>query len=405
MDSPVASAPPKLVPLAFAKPLMWYNRPNSSTPAPHLEPQQMSNPSKLCAAAPAFVPRSHQTVAPYYKRADSSRGDIIITNKGAIRNAVQIVDRLRPNGTSYFDYLAIFEASDYDFVTEFKGMRTDENIKLLKDKEVEVVVMLKANDDEEKVEPKKKKNKSKKDNERGSSMAAAHINSEAIEKEVQGTAEGGGHSDNFGTANAKITTVIDTINALGPEFAKYTTSLWITLDFTNITPPSGSVPAIPTGPRATAGVNPNQPIKFGSNFAFITELVAALQVFTELKQMRINLRVRVSPTGFPFTLQQLALVLPFYDLGFVDWTVSYQDEKFTATVPIRDNEFPMKWLDQKRKKIILTREKKGITRQRERNGNASRAAFIEQSRTHGMFALSDFVKKSRLGLFEGVGYG
>jgi hypothetical protein len=417
MDSPVAPAPPKLAPLAFAKPLMWYNRPNSTQA--HLEPQPMLNPSKLCATAPVFVPRNqqhngfntlplpgpsskngfpnYQEAGFYYKRADSSRGDIIITEKAAIRNAVQIVERFRPNRTSYFDYLAVFGASDYDFVTEFKRMSTDEKIELLKDKEVEVVVMLRINDDEEKIES-KKKNKSKKkykskDNKGGASMAAADINGGDMEKEVQGAAEIEG-VNTFRTANSKITTVIDTINSLGPDFAKHTTSLWVTIDFTDITPPSNSVSGIPTGPRATAGVNPNQPIKFGSNFAFVTELVSTLQVFKELKQMRINLRVRGSPTGFPFTLQQLALVLPFYDLGFVDWTVSYQDEKFTATVPIRDNEFPMKWLDQKRNKMLRAREKKDIIRQKDLNRNASGASFMEQSRTQRMFALSDFVKKS-----------
>ncbi len=485
--SPVPSAPPKLAPLAFAKPLWWpkamsgnsplsiYSTGTNSTQA-HLNPEPMSKPSKLCATTPAFVPRNqpgtsstlgadgygrevtrsrfpeavnyllpddeirdgiqeihsmpptsqsnrmneqqnrfktlsisgpssypyfpnYQEAGFYYKRANSSRKDIIITDEGVIRNVVQIVERFRPNGTSYFHYLPVFEASDYDFVTEFKGMSTDERIDFLKTKEVEIIVMLKTNDKDEKIES-KKKNKSRKkykskDNEGEASMAAADINSGDMKKEVQGAAQGGGHSIRFGTANAKITTVIDTIHALGLDFAKHTTCLWVTLDFTGITPPLGSVRAIPTGPRATAEVNLKQPVRFGPNFGFVTELVGALQVFTGLKHMRINLRVSESPTGFPFTLQQLAVVLPFYDLGFVDWTVSYQDEAFTGTVPVRENEFPMKWLDQKRNTILRTREKREITRQKGLNRNVSRAASNEQGRTRGMFSLSDFVKESR----------
>ena len=351
----------------------------------------------------------------YFKRANALRKDIVITDKGVIRNAIKIEEGFRPNATPYHNFWPMFEASDYDFVAEFREIGTDEKIELLKDKEVEVIVMLKTNDDEEKIEFKKGKNKSKKyykskDKERGASMAAGDINGD-MEKVVQGAAEGESHSDaklaandggakvegvnNFGTANEKITTVIDTITALGPDFAKHTTSLWVTIDFTGINPPLGSVPTIPTGPRAAAKVNPNQPITFGPNFAFVTELVGALQVFTDLKQMRINLHVREPPTGFPFTLQQLALVLPFYDFGFTDWSVCYQNEMLTATVLIGDTEFPMKWLDQKRRKILHAREKKEALRKRGLNVNSSQAVFKEQRRTRDTFSLLDFVKESR----------
>ena len=401
----------------------------------------------LCATTPAFVPQNSlssfdtfprsghsssygfpdytetRPVPPprfYFKRANALRKDIVITDKGVIRNAIKIEEGFRPNATPYHNFWPMFEASDYDFVAEFRKMGTDEKIELLKDKEVEVIVMLKTNDDEEKIESKKKNNKSKKkyksmDKEGRASMAAADVNGGEMQKEVQGAAEGGGHSDaksieqnakphtkkdqilgsknggaevesvnNLGTANAKITTVIDTINALGPDFARHTTFLWVTIDFTGITPPMGSVPTIPTGPRAAATVNPNQPMKFGPNFELVTELVAALQVFTELKQMRINLRVREPSTGFPFTLQQLALVLPFYDFGFTDWSVCYQNEMLTSTVLIGDTEFPMKWLDQKRRKVLRARERKEVLGKRK-----------EQSRTRGMFSLLDFVKESR----------
>jgi hypothetical protein len=532
--SPVPSAPPKLAPLAFSKPVPLSSPPpvvsvdgkpptkhlfdsepfktyerfqfiynaNSTqedhldqTMPPQLDPQPISRPSKLRAETPAFVPQDQQlrtsitldagsegdemvrslfpapvdhwlpddeirdhiqlieSMAPtaqnwkmdescndfntlpghgsyrslsnhpesrpvprprfYYKRANQSRKDIIITAEGAIRNAIKIVERFLPNGTPYHDYWPTFEKSDYDFISEFESMSTDEKIEMLKDKEVEVIVMLKTNDDEE-ILIKKKKNKAKKskykDKESGGFMAAGDISGGNMEKKEQGAAEGGGYSDArfteqnakhtkedqtlgtsygdaevegvkvFGTENAKTTTVIDTLNALGPDFAKYTTSLWVTLDFAGITSPMGSVPAIPTGPRATAWIDPKQPIKFGTNFVFITELVGALQVFTELKHMRINLRVRESATGFPFTLQQLALVLPFYDFSFIDWNVSYQDEVFTATVPVRDNEFPMKWLDRKRDKILRAREKGSLRKKRNPDGQASLADFLKESR-------------------------
>jgi hypothetical protein len=416
----------------------------------------MSKP--LCATTPAFVlgnqqPRNGFDTLPrsghssyygfpdytettnlplrfYYKRANALRKDIIITEEGVIRNAIKIEEGFRPNATPYHEFHPMFEASDYDYVAEFKKMGTDEKIELLKNKEVEVIVMLKTNDDEEKIESKKQNNKSKrkyksKNKEGGASMASGDISGGDMERAVQGVAEGGGHYDakltehnakphtkeeqalgpkdggakvegvnNLGTANAKITTVIDTINALDPDFAKHTTSLWVTIDFTGITPPLGSTSAIPTGPRATATVNPNQPIAFGPNFAFVTELVGALQVFIGLKQMRINLRVREPPTGFPFTLQQLALVLPFYDFGFTDWSVCYQNEMLTSTVRIGDTEFPMKWLDQKRRKVLRAREKE-VLRKRDQNVNSSRAVYKAQSRARGTFFLSDFIKESR----------
>jgi hypothetical protein len=376
----------------------------------------MSKP--LCATTPAFVPRSTRPVPPprfYYKRANALRKDIVITEEGVIHNAIKIEEGFRPNATPYHDFRPMFEVSDCDFVAEFTELGTDEKIELLKDKEVEVIVVLKANDDEEKIESKKGKNKSKKkykskDKERGASMAAGNINGD-MEKAVQGAAEGESHFDaklaakyggakvegvnNFGTAKEKLTTVIDTINALGPDFAKHTKFLWVTIDFTGITPPLGSISAIPTGPRATVMPNPNQPITFGPNFDFVTELVGALQVFTGLKQMRINLHVRESPTNYPFTLQQLALVLPFYDFGFTDWSVCYQNEVLTTTVAIGDTEFPMKWLDQKRRKVIRARERKEVVRKRGLNINSSRAVFKKQSRPHNTFSLLDFVKESR----------
>jgi hypothetical protein len=77
-----------------------------------------------------------------------------------------------------------------------------------------------------------------------------------------------------------------------------------------------------------------------------------------LKHVVINLRVLSSHNSRPISIPQLTLVLPFYDLGFTDWKISYQTEFFTTVVPIRDHDYPLKWLDRERNKILRERERK-----------------------------------------------
>ncbi|KAN0099637.1 hypothetical protein V8E51_013412 [Hyaloscypha variabilis] len=264
-------------------------------------------------------------------------------------------------------------------------MSAKEKLDLLANKQVEILVTLATYDGEEKAEIIIVKKKGKKRNFKGKAVATPLDG--AVEAEQGGLAADSGVSlaglnatdggstadvkgkgkenvDNMGAVASEgtkgATTVIDTINALGPDFAINVKSLYVTLDFTSI-PVAGSseVAPIPTGPRGSPGpMLPSGPLSFSTNFDFITSLVRTLQSFTALKHVVINLRVLSSHNSRPISIPQLTLVLPFYDLGFTDWKISYQTEFFTTVVPIRDHDYPLKWLDRERNKILRERERK-----------------------------------------------
>lgn len=290
-------------------------------------------PSHQLATAPTRPPRT------YYQRADKSKKDIIITASGAIRNSVKVVERYLPNGTPYHNYTPEFEAPNYDFIGDYQAMSTKEKADLLAIKQVEIVLKIDKHDEQEKV---KEVRTSKGGNAKGKGKKVdlKQIMAEEAAPKI------------------KALTVIDTINALGPDFAANTKNLSVTLDFLSIPAPEQATTPIPTGPRAASPLSPNGPLILGHNFVFVTNLVRTLQTFTGLKHMVVNLRVLSSHNPRPITISQLTLLLPFYDLGFTDWKVSYQPEFLTNSVPIRDHDYPLKWLDRERNKILREREKK-----------------------------------------------
>ncbi|PMD60560.1 uncharacterized protein K444DRAFT_663307 [Hyaloscypha bicolor E] len=319
-----------------------------------------SGPSPLPATpdyqllAPTRPPRV------YYQRAEKSKKDIIVTASGVTRNAVKVVERFLPNGSPYHDYTSEFDGPEYNFVEEFKKMSVKEKTDLLAHKQVEILVKLESYDREEKVEivAVKKKGKGKKKvhaKEGESSQGVDNKDKGNEEEDTTQVAEEGG---------AKATTVIDTLNTLGPDFASNTKSLFVTLDFTSIpssyssSSTSSEPTAIPTGPRGTPTPLLTGPLSFGLVFASITSLVRALQAFTALKHMVINLRVLSAHNSRPISIPQLTLVLPFYDLGFTDWKVSYCTEFLTSSIPVREWDYPLKWLDRERNKILRERERK-----------------------------------------------
>jgi hypothetical protein len=292
----------------------------------------------------------------YFQRTDKSKRDIIITADGVIRNAVKVIERFLPNGTPYHEYLPEFDGPEYDFVADFNAKSIKEKMDLLANKQIEILVKFDTYDEEEKVEfvfAVKKKNKGKK-----KKKGAATNEESSKDVDVMGKGKEKGVVE-AATLEPEFPTVIDTIAALGSGFAENIKSLYVTLDFTSIPVAAEANPAIPTGPRAAAMLlPPSGPLVFGQNFTLITNLVRALQSFTEIKHMVVNLRVLSAHNIRPITIPQLTLILPFYDLGFTDWKVSYQTEFFTTSVPVRDHDYPLKWLDRERNKILREREKK-----------------------------------------------
>lgn len=318
-------------------------------------PSSLMNSPEYQPLAPICPPRV------YYERIEKSKKDVIITATGVTRNSVKVIERFLPNGSPYHEYHPEFDGPDYDFVEEFKKMSVKERMELLDNKAVEISVMFETYDGEEKAQvvvAKKKgrgKNKNKAKTEEGETSKAVGGDCKDKGKEKDGPAQ----TKEEGGANTKVKTVIDTINALCSDFASNTKSLYVTLDFTTIpVATSPQPPPIPTGPRGSpAPLLPTGPLIFGPNFTFITSLVSALQSFTALKHMVINLRVASAHNSRPISIPQLTLVLPFYDLGFTCWKVSYQTEWMETTVPIREWDYPLKWLDRERDKLLRERER------------------------------------------------
>ena len=356
----------------------------------------------------------------FYQRSDKSKKDIIIVATGAIRNAVKVVESFLPNGSPFHEYTPEYDSPNYDFVAEFNKMSGKDKANLMANKQIEILVMLTTYDEKDKVEMIVAEKKGKRKGSKGKGRAAALNETNDAGKGVcdlvyskanvltiakgfladadvstagMNALEGGPitiATDIKGKGKEEVVTnevgaeggvnaartVIDTINTLGPDFAINTKSLYVTLDFTTIPAPEVAEPSIPTGPRGAPGLMPPPgPLCFGTNFEFITSLVRTLQSFTELKHCVVNLRVPSGHSSRPISIQHLTLVLPFYDLGFTDWKVSYQTEFLTTSVPVRDHDYPLKWLDRERNKILLKREKK-----------LQNAVFVRRSGVEGKVA-------------------
>jgi hypothetical protein len=305
-----------------------------------------ATPSNQLPRVPNRPPRT------YYQRIEKSKRDIIITADGVARNAVRVTERYLPNGTPYHNYTPEFEAPEYDFVDDFHAMSHKAKADLLANKQVEIVVQLNSYDEDENA---KKAVTSKAEDVNGKGKEKAKKLGISKAADIQG--KGQKKTDVKIKAEDTTTTVIDTLKALGPDFATNTKHLYITLDFLSILNPQEPTTPIPTGPRVTP-LSHNGPLVLGANFTFLTNLVKTLQTFTGLKHMVVNLRVHSSHNPRPITIPQLTLILPFYDLGFTDWKVSYQTEFLSNSVPVKDHDYPLKWLDRERNKILREREKK-----------------------------------------------
>jgi hypothetical protein len=322
-----------------------------------------SVPSSLLASPDHQLLPSARPPRVYYQRSEKSKKDIIITAGGVTRNEVKVTERFLPNGSRYHDYTHEFDGPEYNFMEDFKKMGAKEKTKLLASNQVEILVKLESYGREEKVEVYGVK-KSGKDEKKAQAQARGVESS--YPPGVVGNGKGKQKEDANqdaaeGIAKEMVSiTIIDTINALGPAFAANTRSLCVTLDFTSIpTPSSTEAPTTPTGSRSSpAPILPTRPLAVDSNYQLITSLVHTLQSFTALKHMVINLRVLSAHNSRPISIPQLTLVLPFYDLGFTGWKVSYCTEFLTRSVPIREWDYPLKWLDRERNKILRQRERR-----------------------------------------------
>ncbi|KAK2623761.1 hypothetical protein QTJ16_006942 [Diplocarpon rosae] len=288
--------------------------------------------------APEDLPHSREFIA----RKDKGQKDIIISASGAIRNAVRIVESHLPNGFPYQKLHHDYEPSKYDFIADFHTMSVAEKRDFLAKSFVDIQVHL-DNAEEEDAQNVVKAGPNKKGKGKGKSEAAP------LEvKPVEDPSKKVVKQDN---------TVIDTLKALGPDFAACTKRLTVTLIFPTpaipfdaLLTPAGAGPVSQYTTTPAAGSSQRTP-----NFRLLTQLVDNLYGMSNLTQMVINLLVP-SQSRMPLSMPQLFHILPFYDMAFTEWEIKYQPDNLTA--PLKVHGWAVAQLDRERDKIVNERLRK-----------------------------------------------
>jgi hypothetical protein len=236
------------------------------------------------AASTALIPVHPLAVTtsrrPYVtiERKEKSLREIVITSSGVFRNAHMKTTRYLPDGQAFITFHDQFDPQQgYDFVDFFRrGMNKRQQAEFLRGNGVEIIV------------------------EMDPLMAMA---------EPEGKGKGKATLAQI-MAQESTATVIDSIKLMGPDFGRMVQKLTVTLNF--VQPADRTQIGIPVGPQQESPA-----------FKFIEELVKELHNFEgSLKSVTINLGVPQTNEK-PFTLPQLMFVLPFYDLGFVDWVCCF----------------------------------------------------------------------------------
>jgi hypothetical protein len=236
-----------------------------------MAPLATSTAVALITSNPLAVTTSRR---PYVtvERKDKSLREIVITSAGVFRNAHKKTTRYFPDGQTFLTFHNEFDAPQYDFVDFFRnGMNKQQQKEFLKGNGVEIVVEM----DPLMV------------------MTEQEGKGKAALTEIM--------------AQESAATVIDSIKLMGPDFPRMVQKLTVTLNFVQPADRSRQI-GTPVGPQQDSPA-----------FKFIEELVNELHNFEgSLKSVTINLGVPQTNEK-PFTMLWVMYVLPFYDLGFVDW--------------------------------------------------------------------------------------
>jgi hypothetical protein len=195
--------------------------------------------------------------------------------------------------------------------------------------------------------------------------------------------EGNGKLEN----NEKIKqydVLIQNLELLGPQYKTSVQNMLINIIFPEppLSPPSantGSAP--PRAPIASATSHTT------SEFIHLTNLVthlslSSLSTISPLASLQnLTVLLTVPNSSKPLSLPQLTLLLPFYDLPFTSWTISWRTSFMTRAEAVGG--WPVHYLDRERKKLLRERERKGRDKMEEgRNGeglNGARRGSRENS--------------------------
>jgi hypothetical protein len=252
-------------------PCLQHPLPPRPPPVASMAPLATSTAVALITSNPLAVTTSRR---PYVtiERKEKSLREIIITSTGVFRNAHMKTTRYLPDGQTFLTFHNEFDPPQYDFVDFFgRGMNKHQQKEFLRGNGVEIIVEM---------DPLM-------------AMADPEGKGKATLAEIM--------------AQESTATVIDSIKLMGPDFGRMVQKLTVTLNFIKPADRTRQI-GIPVGPQQDSPA-----------FKFIEELVKELHNFEgSLKSVTINLGVPQTKEK-PFTMPQVMYVLPFYDLGFVDW--------------------------------------------------------------------------------------
>ncbi len=283
----------------------------------------------------------------WINRLDRASRDLIITATGIKRNAARFTRTFDKYGNSNeVTVEQIYDAPEYDFVTDYKSWSREEKKAFLAKNFIEIKFDLKTPKEE----------------------------AEALQRARETGDEDWTHD-----------TAIDTIEALGPEFAEFAKKVVVTMVFPHnrhvpapkseptesfkrkepknyiIVPVSLMVPQPPT-------MMPNfysPPADVTSpNFLFLFRVAAHIETYTLLSHLTIILVVPAN-NRMPVTMPQLYHALPFYDLTFTNWDIKYLPERLS--IPLLVTGWALGQLDRERNRVAkekLEREKERLEREK-----------------------------------------
>ncbi|KAL3423147.1 hypothetical protein PVAG01_04894 [Phlyctema vagabunda] len=365
-----------------------------------------SSPPANAPTAPAAM-RQPKT---YVRRADIGRKDIIVSGGDLIRNLTRVTKYYTPDGSRLEEVSNEFHPSVYDFATDLKSMDSRTRRRFFREMELEICIDVAAENAEGEQEDEGEAGppalayiegtEESRDQDQGEAEALEHppvVASDMAELDTTDLASmGETSSSSNSTAKPKdkgkgiemetenrlvvrkrnILTTLRELDAHEAEFSHSMTSVTIVINY----------------PLDYAGDNS----RTAPAYRLLTELVDVLQGYTNLRHLDVVMFVREDRSKRDLLdIRQAELVLPVYDLAFVDWRLMYQLPYMSA--PEEVTGWIISHLDSQMRLIMLERDRvlhRSRARHHHRPAAAAAAAiaappqtFVYRARRRPSYAL------------------
>ncbi|PQE08313.1 hypothetical protein CJF31_00009552 [Rutstroemia sp. NJR-2017a BVV2] len=147
--------------------------------------------------------------------------------------------------------------------------------------------------------------------------------------------------------------LIQNLELLGPELKTSVQNMLINIIFPepplSSSPSTGNKPPPPPIANATSHTTPE--------FLHLTNLVTylSLPALSLASLQALTILLTVPNSSKPLSLPQLTLLLPFYDLPFTSWTISWRTSFMTRAEQVAG--WPVHYLDRERDRLLRERER------------------------------------------------